>query len=176
MLGSWRLKVSEPGENLFSFIAVEHPKLGTYFRASFTATKVATPMPISSDDLEAFFWLMPHRVSIMAYWNVSYLYNDIISSFFLSFFNLFDMIRSFYCRLRSCGGKMFPSLIIQGKRIHPTETKRFHSTKRCSFVRFSEVIIRRFDMKNELIDASLGRMLRDLGHISFLTPAKFCKV
>ena len=29
-------------------------------------------------------------------------------------------------------------------------------------------------MKNELIDASLGRMLRDLGHILFLTLAKFC--
>ncbi|KAG6416449.1 hypothetical protein SASPL_123879 [Salvia splendens] len=74
MLGSWRLKVSEPGENLFAFIAVEHPQLGTYFRASFTATKVATPMPISSDDLEAFFWLMPHRVSIMAYWNAAKLW------------------------------------------------------------------------------------------------------
>ncbi|XP_042002120.1 uncharacterized protein LOC121751438 [Salvia splendens] len=69
MLGSWRLKVSEPSEHLFAFIAVEHPQLGTYFRASFTAKKVKTPTPISSDDLEAFFWLMPHRVSIMAYWN-----------------------------------------------------------------------------------------------------------
>ncbi|KAL1560693.1 hypothetical protein AAHA92_10876 [Salvia divinorum] len=33
------------------------------------ATKVVTPMTISSDDLATFFWLMPHRVSIMAYWN-----------------------------------------------------------------------------------------------------------
>ncbi|KAL1560694.1 hypothetical protein AAHA92_10877 [Salvia divinorum] len=34
MLGSWRVKGSEPGENLFAFIAVEHLQLGTYFRAS----------------------------------------------------------------------------------------------------------------------------------------------
>ncbi|KAG6413596.1 hypothetical protein SASPL_126310 [Salvia splendens] len=46
MLGSWRLKVSEPSENLFTFIAVEHPQLGTYFRASFTATKLASSINI----------------------------------------------------------------------------------------------------------------------------------
>ncbi|KAH6785555.1 hypothetical protein C2S51_038010 [Perilla frutescens var. frutescens] len=69
MHGSWRLKVKEPGENLFAFISVQHPQVGTMFRASFTANKVETSSVITSDDLEAFFWLMPHRVSIMAYWN-----------------------------------------------------------------------------------------------------------
>ncbi|KAL8479381.1 hypothetical protein ACS0TY_026305 [Phlomoides rotata] len=69
MLGNWRLKVNEPGEHLFAFVAVEHTKFGTYFRSSFTAKKVMTSPSLTSDDLEAFFWLMPHKITMTTYWN-----------------------------------------------------------------------------------------------------------
>ncbi|KAK6146341.1 hypothetical protein DH2020_020210 [Rehmannia glutinosa] len=68
MLGNWKLKVNEPGEILYAIISVQHPKLGNYFTASFTAKRVIYDST-TSDDLEAFFWLMPHKVSITAYWN-----------------------------------------------------------------------------------------------------------
>ncbi|XP_051133417.1 uncharacterized protein LOC127253046 [Andrographis paniculata] len=64
MLGNWRLKVNDPGETLYAIISVQHPEFGNYFTASFTAKRIATKL-----DHESFFWLMPHKVSLMAYWN-----------------------------------------------------------------------------------------------------------
>ncbi|KAL7145550.1 hypothetical protein ABFS83_07G092000 [Erythranthe nasuta] len=69
MEGNWRLKVNNPGKHLYAFISVQHPKFGNYFNASLTAERVVTSSSMHSDDLEAFFWLIPHRVSIAAYWN-----------------------------------------------------------------------------------------------------------
>ncbi|XP_042009382.1 uncharacterized protein LOC121758007 [Salvia splendens] len=68
MLGNWRLKVNEPGEDLYAYISIEHPKFGNNY---FIATLKAKKVEISSttpDDLEAFFWLQPHRGSIISYW------------------------------------------------------------------------------------------------------------
>ena len=72
MHGHWRLKVSEPGEELYAYISVEHPKFGNNY---FIATLKAKKVQISSttpDDLEAFFWLQPHKGSLISYWNVSH--------------------------------------------------------------------------------------------------------
>ncbi|GFP85245.1 hypothetical protein PHJA_000668200 [Phtheirospermum japonicum] len=69
MLGNWRLKMNEPGESLCLIISVQHPKLGNHFTATYTATRVNISSNMYSDDFEAFFWLMPHKVSITAYWN-----------------------------------------------------------------------------------------------------------
>ncbi|XP_042026197.1 uncharacterized protein LOC121773409 [Salvia splendens] len=69
MHGHWRLKVSEPGEDLYAYISVEHPKFGNNY---FIATLKAKKVQISSttpDDLEAFFWLQPHKGSLISYWN-----------------------------------------------------------------------------------------------------------
>ncbi|KAI3470196.1 hypothetical protein Pfo_026859 [Paulownia fortunei] len=77
MLGNWRLKVNEPGENMYAIVSVQHPKFGNYFTASLTAKRVITSS-IMSDDLEAFFWLLPHKVSITAYWNaLKLLWNNV---------------------------------------------------------------------------------------------------
>ncbi|XP_047944999.1 uncharacterized protein LOC125191645 [Salvia hispanica] len=68
MLGYWRLKVNEPGEDLYAYISIEHPKFGNNY---FIATLKAKKVEISSttpDDLEAFFWLQPHMGSILSYW------------------------------------------------------------------------------------------------------------
>ncbi|KAL2244427.1 UNVERIFIED_CONTAM: hypothetical protein Sindi_2710900 [Sesamum indicum] len=66
MDGNWRLKVSEPGEKLYALVSVQHPKLGTNFTASLTAKRV---IPSNIQDHDAFFWLLPHKVSFVTYWN-----------------------------------------------------------------------------------------------------------
>ncbi|KAH6823064.1 hypothetical protein C2S53_002058 [Perilla frutescens var. hirtella] len=69
MLGNWKLKVSEPGEDLYAYISVQHPDYGNNY---FIATLKGKKVNISSttpDDLEAFFWLQPHKGSIISYWN-----------------------------------------------------------------------------------------------------------
>ncbi|XP_057771311.1 uncharacterized protein LOC130991222 [Salvia miltiorrhiza] len=69
MLGHWRLKVSEPGEDLYAYISVEHPYFGNnYFIATLKAKKVEMSST-TPDDLEAFFWLQPHKGSLISYWN-----------------------------------------------------------------------------------------------------------
>ncbi|KAL3616887.1 hypothetical protein CASFOL_039281 [Castilleja foliolosa] len=64
MLGNWRMKTSEPGDNLHVVISSQHPKLGNYFTASLTAKRV------TSEDHSGFFWLMPHKVALWIYWHV----------------------------------------------------------------------------------------------------------
>lgn len=86
MLGQWRLKVNEPGEDLYAYISVQHPDFGNNY---FVATLKAKRVEISSttpDDLEAFFWLIPHKGSIISYWNVSHCF----FSFFYIFFHLYN--------------------------------------------------------------------------------------
>ncbi|KAH6833463.1 hypothetical protein C2S53_012685 [Perilla frutescens var. hirtella] len=69
MLGKWKLKVSEPGEDLYAYISVQHPDFGNnYFIATLKAKKVSISST-TPDDLEAFFWLQPHKGSIISYWN-----------------------------------------------------------------------------------------------------------
>lgn len=65
MLGSWKIKTSEPEDNLFVAISVQHPKLGDYFSASLVAKRV----PSSATDHALFFWLMPHKVALWIYWH-----------------------------------------------------------------------------------------------------------
>lgn len=65
MHGSWKIKTSEPEDNLFVAISVQHPKLGDYFSASLVARRV----PSSATDLALFFWLMPHKVALWIYWH-----------------------------------------------------------------------------------------------------------
>ncbi|GER42723.1 hypothetical protein STAS_19538 [Striga asiatica] len=57
MLGNWKMKTSEPNDNLHVVISVHHPKLGNYFTASLLARKVSH----SPADHSRFFWLMPHK-------------------------------------------------------------------------------------------------------------------
>ncbi|GFQ08714.1 hypothetical protein PHJA_003015400 [Phtheirospermum japonicum] len=65
MLGNWRMKTSEPGDNLHVVISSQHPKLGNYFTASLTAKRVTS----SLGDYSGFFWLMPHKVALWIYWH-----------------------------------------------------------------------------------------------------------
>lgn len=78
MLGSWKIKTSEPDDNLFVAISVQHPKLGDYFSASLVARRV----PSSATDHALFFWLMPHKVALWIYWHVS----PLVTLFYLYFF------------------------------------------------------------------------------------------
>lgn len=65
MLGSWKIKASAPGDNIFIMISVHHPKLGDFFTASLTAKKISP----SVTDHVIFFWLMPHKVALWIYWH-----------------------------------------------------------------------------------------------------------
>ncbi|CAH9113491.1 unnamed protein product [Cuscuta europaea] len=65
MLGSWRLKTSTPGENIFITISVSHPTLGDYFSASLVAKRVPSSTQV---DHALFFWLMPHKAAFSIYW------------------------------------------------------------------------------------------------------------
>ncbi|KAL1829574.1 hypothetical protein DCAR_0208914 [Daucus carota subsp. sativus] len=65
MHGSWKIKTSEPEDNLLVEISVQHPKLGNYFSASLVARRV----PSSATDHALFFWLMPHKVALWIYWH-----------------------------------------------------------------------------------------------------------
>lgn len=80
--------MSEPGEKLYALVSVQHPKLGTNFTASLTAKRV---IPSNIQDHDAFFWLLPHKVSFVTYWNVSifiyiYIYDDDDDNMFMSLF------------------------------------------------------------------------------------------
>lgn len=64
MLGNWSMKASEPGDNLFLTISVQHPKLGDFFTATLTAKQVSS----GSSSPAIFFWLMPQKVAVWIYW------------------------------------------------------------------------------------------------------------
>ncbi|CAA0823722.1 Unknown protein [Striga hermonthica] len=66
MLGNWKMKTSEPDDNLHIVISVHHPKLGNYFSASLAAKRVSQYLPA---DYSRFFWLMPHKVALWIYWH-----------------------------------------------------------------------------------------------------------
>ncbi|XP_057771312.1 uncharacterized protein LOC130991223 [Salvia miltiorrhiza] len=69
MLGHWKLKMSEPEEDLYAYMSVQHPNFGNN---NLVASLKAKKVEISSttrEDLEAFFWLQPHKITIITYWN-----------------------------------------------------------------------------------------------------------
>lgn len=68
MLGNWRIRANDPGENLTVTITVEHLELGDYFTATLKAKRVSSSMV---SDHAIFFWLMPHKVAVWIYWHVS---------------------------------------------------------------------------------------------------------
>ncbi|XP_020588303.1 uncharacterized protein LOC110030085 [Phalaenopsis equestris] len=65
MMGNWTIHADEPGENLLISISVQHPTLGNYFIARLSATKVHSS---TTPNLELYFWLMPHKVAALIYW------------------------------------------------------------------------------------------------------------
>lgn len=72
MLGNWKIRANEPGDDLSVSIESQHPHLGNYFSATLKAKKI----PLSRvSDPAVFFWLMPHKVAIWIYWHVSDLYS-----------------------------------------------------------------------------------------------------
>lgn len=66
MLGSWKIRASDPGDYLTVAISVHHPELGCYFTASLKAKKLGS---LSEPDHSVFFWLMPHKVAVWIYWH-----------------------------------------------------------------------------------------------------------
>ncbi|KAL6546372.1 hypothetical protein OROMI_022093 [Orobanche minor] len=72
MLGVWRMRATEPADNLHVVISVQHPELGNYFTASLTAKRVTS----SLGDHSVFFWLMPHKVALWIYWHAFKLWWD----------------------------------------------------------------------------------------------------
>jgi len=71
MLGNWKIRANEPGDDLSVSIASQHPHFGNYFSATLKAKRI----PLSRvSDPAVFFWLMPHKVAIWIYWHVSDLY------------------------------------------------------------------------------------------------------
>ncbi|KAF5738320.1 hypothetical protein HS088_TW13G01216 [Tripterygium wilfordii] len=66
MHGSWRMRATAPGDNLFVSISVQHPSLGDYFVATLRAKRV--PSSLTSDHT-IFFYLMPHKVALWIYWH-----------------------------------------------------------------------------------------------------------
>ncbi|XP_057771308.1 uncharacterized protein LOC130991220 [Salvia miltiorrhiza] len=141
MLGHWRLKVSEPGEDLYAYISIEHPNFGNNY---FIATLKAKKVEISSttpDDLEAFFWLQPHRGSIITYWIGMKLW------------------------WKNAHFHEHPSK----ERIQHTEKNLINEMKRrfnCALHLEATLIqpITLFHMKKRLIDASYGKKLHGHGH------------
>lgn len=72
MLGNWKIRANEPGDDLSVSIESQHPHHGNYFSATLKAKKI----PLSRvSDPAVFFWLMPHKVAIWIYWHVSDLYS-----------------------------------------------------------------------------------------------------
>ena len=74
MYGNWRIKAHAPGDTLLVAITVQHPRLGNYFTATLTAKKVSSSLVA---DRQLFFWLMPHKVAIWIYWQVSSLTSEL---------------------------------------------------------------------------------------------------
>lgn len=68
MLGTWKIRANEPGDDLSVSIEVQHPHLGNYFSATLKAKRIS---PAQASDPAVFFWLMPHKVGIWIYWHVS---------------------------------------------------------------------------------------------------------
>ncbi|KAG7593379.1 hypothetical protein ISN45_Aa01g021830 [Arabidopsis thaliana x Arabidopsis arenosa] len=72
MLGNWKIRANEPGDDLSVSIESQHPHLGNYFSATLKAKRI----PLSRvSDPAVYFWLMPHKVAIWIYWHVSDLYS-----------------------------------------------------------------------------------------------------
>nr|AAO42861.1 At1g30130 [Arabidopsis thaliana]BAE99550.1 hypothetical protein [Arabidopsis thaliana] len=66
MLGNWKIRANEPGDDLSVSIASQHPHFGNYFSATLKAKRI----PLSRvSDPAVFFWLMPHKVAIWIYWH-----------------------------------------------------------------------------------------------------------
>uniref|UniRef100_A0A1J3DJV3 DUF1365 domain-containing protein n=1 Tax=Noccaea caerulescens TaxID=107243 RepID=A0A1J3DJV3_NOCCA len=66
MLGNWKIRANEPGEELCVSIESQHPQLGNYFSATLKAKRIP---PTRVLDPAVFFWLMPHKVAIWIYWH-----------------------------------------------------------------------------------------------------------
>ncbi|XP_010499528.1 PREDICTED: uncharacterized protein LOC104777039 [Camelina sativa] len=66
MLGNWKIRANEPGEELSVSIESKHPHLGNYFSATLKAKRIPTTLV---SDPAVFFWLMPHKVAIWIYWH-----------------------------------------------------------------------------------------------------------
>ncbi|KAI0497556.1 hypothetical protein KFK09_020787 [Dendrobium nobile] len=66
MIGNWKIHASEPGDNIFISISVQHPTLGNYFIATLSAKRVHSST--TSLNMEKYFWLMPHKVAALIYW------------------------------------------------------------------------------------------------------------
>lgn len=62
------MKTNAPGDNVAIKISVQHPKLGNYLTATLTAKKVSSHMAV---DHALFFWLIPQKVVLGIYWQVS---------------------------------------------------------------------------------------------------------
>lgn len=90
MLGNWNLKVNSPGDNLSVIISAKHPVLGDYFVATLKAKRVASGLV---SEHAYFFWLMPHKVALFIYWNVSLMSNQYIGS--LRFFSSSQVLNCF---------------------------------------------------------------------------------
>lgn len=74
MLGNWKIRANEPGEELSVSIESKHPHLGNYFSATLKAKRIP---PTRVSDPAVFFWLMPHKVAIWIYWHVSDIYSNL---------------------------------------------------------------------------------------------------
>ncbi|XP_010478388.1 PREDICTED: uncharacterized protein LOC104757357 [Camelina sativa] len=66
MLGNWKIRANEPGEELSVSIESKHPHLGNYFSATLKAKRIPTTLV---SDPALFFWLMPHKVAVWIYWH-----------------------------------------------------------------------------------------------------------
>lgn len=72
MLGNWKMHAGEPGEKLFVGISVQHPEMGSCFTATLSAREVS-PSRLGP---ALFFWMMPQKVALWIYWQVS---GDLVS-------------------------------------------------------------------------------------------------
>lgn len=66
LLGNWSIRADAPGDSLYVAISVQHPTLGNYFTAALHAKLVGQTS--NSVRLATFFWLMPHKVAALIYW------------------------------------------------------------------------------------------------------------
>ncbi|KFK44838.1 hypothetical protein AALP_AA1G309000 [Arabis alpina] len=66
MLGNWKIRANEPGEELSVSIESQHPQHGNFFSATLKAKRIPSTQV---SDPAVFFWLMPHKVAIWIYWH-----------------------------------------------------------------------------------------------------------
>ncbi|KAG2318983.1 hypothetical protein Bca52824_012196 [Brassica carinata] len=66
MLGNWKIRANEPGDELSVSIESQHPHHGNYFSATLKAKRIDQTRV---SDPAVFFWLMPHKVAIWIYWH-----------------------------------------------------------------------------------------------------------